>query len=130
MKKNLFILILGLFMVGFGSNSPKDVAKEFVKAGYDGNADKIISLLYFPDGSEANGAKDMVVGKIKSSVKNQQKFAERFGGVDSIEAISEDVKENNLVIVKIEVKFKKDGKTMSDNVRLKKIKNEWKISII
>lgn len=128
MKRILVAIFLAVFLIGCAEKpTAKDVAQSFARAGYEGDADKMISLIHFPDGSAANGSKDMVINKIKNAVVAQKRLADEFGGIDSVVAVNENLESETLSVVTVEVKFKKDQKSKSDVIRLKKVKDEWKI---
>ena len=70
MKKiaSLFLIFATILMLSACSASkPEDVAKEFVEASYKGDADKMLSLIHFPEEEKA------IDEKIKTETKEKDK---------------------------------------------------------
>lgn len=125
MKKFLLAAVAALVLVGCGDGA-KDVSKDFIGAVYEGKSDKALSYLDFSEAKD-DGLKEMMSGKLKAAISETKNKAEKLGGVDSIDVISSDEKDDT-ANVELEVKFK-DGSKRSERVKLKKVNGDWKIRL-
>lgn len=125
MKKILLAAIAALVLAGCGDGA-KDVSKDFIGAVYEGKSDKALSYLDFSEAKD-DGLKEMMSGKLKAAISETKNKAEKLGGVDGIEVISSDEKDDT-ANVELEVKFK-DGSKRSERVKLKKVNGDWKIRL-
>ena len=135
MKKiaSLFLIFATVLMLSACSASkPEDVAKEFVEASYKGDADKMLSLIHFPEEEKAKpGVEEMVSGKIKGAAGKAKERAERKGGVKEVTVLESKMDEaNGLGMVKIQTTFKNDGsESEKDSVKLIKSDDKWQVRL-
>ena len=125
MKKFLLAAVAALVLAGCGDGA-KDVSKDFISAVYEGKSDKALSYLDFSEAKD-DGLKEMMSGKLKTAISETKNKVEKLGGVDGIEVISSDEKDD-MANVELEVKFK-DGSKRSERVKLKKVNGDWKIRL-
>jgi hypothetical protein len=127
MKKILSVLVfIGIILMGCGSSTPEERAKEFIQIAYSGDGDKLMSMIYIPENAQA-GTKEMVTGKMKMAAEASKQKAEKAGGIKNIESSPAKI-DGDRATVSVAVTFQ-DGKTKNENVRLIKIKDNWLISI-
>lgn len=136
MKKiitTLSTLCFSAFLVACSAASkPEDVAKDYVKAAYDGNAEKMLSYIYVPEEVKSKpGTEEMVQGKIKAGAAKAKEEASRKGGVKEISILDNQIDEGNgQGQVTVETQFKNEGSTASkDRVKLIKNDDKWKVNI-
>lgn len=67
------------------------------------------------------------MGKIKSIIVEQSRISEDHGGIKNIKTIDKNINKNSARI-KIQVEFK-DGKTTSENFKLIKSNDGWKVNM-
>ena len=115
-----------------GASKPDEIAKDYVKAAYDGDAEKMLSYIYVPDSvKEKAGSEEMIQGKIKAGAAKAKEEASRKGGVKEISVIENQIDEGNgqgRVIV--ETQFKNEGATPAkDRIKLIKNDDKWKVNL-
>lgn len=115
-----------LLFVACGSNSPSEVAKEFITKVYEGNGEALIEFIHIPDNAK-KGEKEFVDGKLKAHSVQTKTMADKKGGVKSIEILNEKLDDNNAK-VQVKVIFK-DNSSQNETFNLNKIDNQWKIKI-
>ncbi|MBS4406461.1 DUF4878 domain-containing protein [Campylobacter vulpis] len=123
---NVGLAFVTLLFVACGSNSPSEVAKEFIAKAYDGNGEALIEFVHIPDNAK-KGEKEFVDGKLKAHSVQTKTMADEKGGVKSIEILNEEFDDNNAK-VQIKVVFK-DNSSQNETFNLNKIDNQWKIKI-
>lgn len=135
MKKIISVILtilLSSMLIACGSSKPEDVALNYVKAAFDGDADEMLSQIYIPDSAKQRpGSEEIITGKIKAGASKAKEQAERKGGVKNIEVVEKEIDEaNGLAKVVVNVKFKND-QSQSDSSRVKLIKNDnkWKVDL-
>lgn len=129
MKKLLIILFAIFTFIGCGKDNPESVAKDFMTNLYEGNADKVVSMLYIDEKTEkTNGAKDIVKGKISMLVGEAKSQASKKGGVESIEVQKAEVIDGNTsyLLVPMNITFK-DKSSKKDRVKLVEIDGKYKV---
>lgn len=134
--KLLFKLLTGLCVVlmltACGSSTPEAAAKKYMGAVFDGDADKVIGMMYLPDDKKNEpGVQDMLSGKVKGMVAHAKEQAEKNGGVKEITTneakYSEDKKTAE---VRAKVTFKNDGSEPKEEiVNLIDIDGDWKLNL-
>ena len=133
MKKLLsaIAVLLCVTACSFGSNSAENVAKAFVQAGYEGDADKMISFIHIPADQNHAGMSELLTGKIKMAAEVKKKQADEKGGVKDITAKTMDATENqpdDQKRVSINITFG-NGSSVSDEVNLIKVDSKWKVKM-
>ncbi|MCX2716932.1 DUF4878 domain-containing protein [Helicobacter sp. MIT 21-1697] len=124
------ILALGLGMIALlfvacGESSPKDVAIAFTEDVYKGNGDKLIK--YINLSKKEKEMKEVIEGKLKAAATKAERKAQESDGIEKIEVVSEDVKEEK-AIIKVLVRFK-NGSENDETIKLIKVDDEWKINL-
>lgn len=134
--KLLFKLLAGLCVVlmlaSCGSSTPEAAAKKYMEAVFDGDADKVISMIYLPDKEKKEpGVQDMLSGKVKGMVADAKKRADKNSGVKEITTdeakYSEDKKTAEVMVT---VTFKNnDSEPKKEHVSLIDIDGGWKLNL-
>lgn len=133
--KLLFKLLAGLcvalMLASCGSSTPEAAAKKYMEAAFDGDADKVLGMMYLPD-EEKNkpGIQDMLSGKVKGMVADAKERAEKNGGVKEI--TTGDAQYSNdkkTATVKVTVTFKNGGEPKEEIVNLIDVDGSWKLNL-
>ena len=113
------------------SSTPESVAKAYVEAFFNGNADKVISLIYIPDDAKNDpGAKDMMSGKIKQGVMKAKEKASKDGGVKNITVEKAQYSEDKQTAeVPVTVTFKGDAPAYNETIKVIKTDDGWKLKL-
>lgn len=122
-----------LFACG-GAKSPEDVAAEFITNVYDAKVDDAISMLYLDEGKEAD-EKAMMSEKFKGMLPEKKKaIDEQAGGVKDIKASEAKLNDKkDTATVDVTVTFNKEfngSTTKVETVKLIKVKDTWKVSVL
>lgn len=121
-----FLTLVAFFVVACGSSNPEDVAKNFTKDLYSGNAKSVMSYI---DLSEAKSDEDkkFISGKITQVVAQNAAKAKEMGGVKDIQ-IKEKTINKDSAKIRVLVLFNHDN-NLSDNVFLVKKDGKWLVSL-
>lgn len=121
-----FLALVAFFVVACGSSNPEDVAKNFTKDLYSGNAKSVMSYI---DLSEAKSDEDkkFISGKITQVVAQNAAKAKEMGGVKDIQ-IKEKTINKDSAKIRVLVLFNHDN-NQSDNVFLVKKDGKWLVSL-
>lgn len=121
-----FLTLVAFFVVACGSSNPEDVAKNFTKDLYSGNAKSVMSYI---DLSEAKSDEDkkFISGKITQVVAQNAAKAKEMGGVKDIQ-IKEKTINKDSAKIRVLVLFNHDN-NQSDNVFLVKKDGKWLVSL-
>lgn len=121
-----FLTLVAFFVVACGSSNPEDVAKNFTKDLYSGNAKSVMSYI---DLSEAKSDEDkkFISGKITQVVSQNAAKAKEMGGVKDIQ-IKEKTINKDSAKIRVLVLFNHDN-NQSDNVFLVKKDGKWLVSL-
>lgn len=121
-----FLTLVAFFVVACGSSNPEDVAKNFTKDLYSGNAKSAMSYI---DLSEAKSDEDkkFISGKITQVVAQNVAKAKEMGGVKDIQ-IKEKTINKDSAKIRVLVLFNHDN-NQSDNVFLVKKDGKWLVSL-
>lgn len=121
-----FLTLVAFFVVACGSSNPEDVAKNFTKDLYSGNAKSAMSYI---DLSEAKSDEDkkFISGKITQVVAQNAAKAKEMGGVKDIQ-IKEKTINKDSAKIRVLVLFNHDN-NLSDNVFLVKKDGKWLVSL-
>lgn len=121
-----FLTLVAFFVVACGSSNPEDVAKNFTKDLYSGNAKSVMSYI---DLSEAKSDEDkkFISGKITQVVAQNVAKAKEMGGVKDIQ-IKEKTINKDSAKIRVLVLFNHDN-NQSDNVFLVKKDGKWLVSL-
>lgn len=121
-----FLTLVAFFVVACGSSNPEDVAKNFTKDLYSGNAKSAMSYI---DLSEAKSDEDkkFISGKITQVVAQNVAKAKEMGGVKDIQ-IKEKTINKDSAKIRVLVLFNHDN-NLSDNVFLVKKDGKWLVSL-
>lgn len=121
-----FLTLVAFFVVACGSSNPEDVAKNFTKDLYSGNAKSAMSYI---DLSEAKSDEDkkFISGKITQVVAQNAAKAKEMGGVKDIQ-IKEKTINKDSAKIRVLVLFNHDN-NQSDNVFLVKKDGKWLVSL-
>ncbi len=120
--KLFFLALVAFFVVACGSSNPEDLAKNFTKDLYSGDAKSVMSYI---DLSEAKNdeEKTFVNGKITQVVAENAAKAKRMGGVKNIQ-IEEKTINKDSAKIRVLVLFNNDN-NQSSNVFLAKKDRKW-----
>lgn len=120
--KLFFLALVAFFVVACGSSNPEDLAKNFTKDLYSGDAKSVMSYI---DLSEAKNdeEKTFVNGKITQVVAENAAKAKRMGGVKDIQ-IEEKTINKDSAKIRVLVLFNNDN-NQSSNVFLAKKDRKW-----
>ena len=120
--KLFFLALVAFFVVACGSSNPEDLAKNFTKDLYSGDAKSVMSYI---DLSEAKNdeEKTFVNGKITQVVAENAAKAKRMGGVKDIQIEEKTINEDSAKI-RVLVLFNNDN-NQSSNVFLAKKDRKW-----
>ncbi|MCR2038729.1 DUF4878 domain-containing protein [Campylobacter helveticus] len=126
--KTLFLsLVFAALFAGCGnSTTPGEVAKDFTNDMYEGDGEALVKYIYMPD-TIKDSDKELVNGKLKAGAAKAKEQADARGGVKSIEIIDEKIEGDNAK-VRLKITFNDDS-SKEDGGPLKKIDNEWKMSL-
>lgn len=121
-----FLALVAFFVVACGSSNPEDVAKNFTKDLYSGNAKSVMSYI---DLSEAKSDEDkkFISGKITQVVAQNAAKAKEMGGVKDIQ-IKEKTINKDSAKIRVLVLFNHDN-NLSDNVFLVKKDGKWLVPL-
>lgn len=115
----LAISIMVLFVACGGGSTPGDTVKEFYTAVEKGDIDKAMD--YYTDEIIQMLGEE----KIKTSLEEAKKQIDNMGGIESIEIVSEDVKEET---AKVNIKTTyKNGEVKEEAIDLVKDGSSWKM---
>ncbi|QYN44305.1 MULTISPECIES: DUF4878 domain-containing protein [unclassified Gilliamella] len=129
--KYLSIFLLAIIVTACSSdNKPELVAQEFVKAGYDGDLDKLLKLLYIDEKQKFDeiDTKELMKSKFKEVIKEAQAISKLHGGLDKIENSSVNYKSNKTEADVESVILFKDGFKADSKLSLIKINDDWLIN--
>lgn len=122
MKKLFFILFCVFFVVGCGSDSPDNVAKDFIEYLNKGDIEKALKCTEFielkGDEGKAN-AKDKLSDMSKSFLNHSNKQ----DGFKNVEVISSNI-DNDTAQVRLQINFK-NGTSESEDFNLYKKDSKW-----
>ncbi|MBN2570662.1 MAG: DUF4878 domain-containing protein [Ignavibacteriales bacterium] len=108
-----------LFVACGSSSGPADVVKSFYAAVEKGDVDAAMDL-YTDEIIQMLGEE-----KIKTTITESQKQIEAKGGIESIEVVSEDVKDET---AKVNIKLTyKNGESTEEAIDLVKVSGDWKM---
>lgn len=113
-----------------GGNSPKDVAKQAMKAVKDKDAKTLVDLFdtadFEEEGESVQEQKDMLVAMYQEKLDEMPQT----NAVKSYETLSESIAEDgNTATVDMKIEYE-NGKTDTDVVKLKKDANgDWKLDM-
>ncbi|MGS2742294.1 DUF4878 domain-containing protein [Halomonas sp. LS-001] len=121
----LFLMLAVLTLTACADEKPEDTLETFFNAVAEGDIDTAIEQISFETVSvnemaQAKGKIQMMVGQFKNHIDAND-------GLDSIETINTDISEkNDEVRIKSQLNFS-NGKTSTENTRLRKFDGGWKI---
>lgn len=131
----LFVKLFSVFLFSLivtacsQDKSPEKTAEIFLKAGYSGDVDAVMDLLYIPDSKKDNKEteiKMLVKSKLQESLTRTAKKTEERGGIAKIVCSSTEYlnDDKTLAKVKASVVFN-DGSKDDSDVSLIKVDNKW-----
>ncbi len=110
------------FLVTCGSSNPEDLAKNFTKDLYSGDAKSVMSYIDLSE-AKSDEEKTFVSGKITQVVAENAAKAKRMGGVKDIQIEEKTINEDSAKI-RVLVLFNNDN-NQSSNVFLAKKDGKW-----
>lgn len=121
-----FLTLVAFFVVACGSSNPEDVAKNFTKDLYSGNAKSVMSYIDLSE-AKSDEEKTFISGKITQVVAQNAAKAKEMGGVKDIQ-IKEKTINKDSAKIRVLVLFNHDN-NLSDNVFLVKKDGKWLVSL-
>lgn len=121
-----FLTLVAFFVVACGSSNPEDVAKNFTKDLYSGNAKSAMSYIDLSE-AKSDEEKTFASGKITQVVAQNVAKAKEMGGVKDIQ-IKEKTINKDSAKIRVLVLFNHDN-NLSDNVFLVKKDGKWLVSL-
>lgn len=121
-----FLALVAFFVVACGSSNPEDVAKNFTKDLYSGNAKSVMSYIDLSE-AKSDEEKTFISGKITQVVAQNAAKAKEMGGVKDIQ-IKEKTINKDSAKIRVLVLFNHDN-NLSDNVFLVKKDGKWLVSL-
>lgn len=126
--RNLGLALVALFFVACGSQSASDVAKDFTRELFEGEAKKVVDMMYLGEKEVAEEDKAVINAKIAAAVAKNQKNAKQRGGIKDI-IIEKEVIDGDSARIRTLVIFKDDSNESSGNIDLVKINDEWLVKL-
>lgn len=120
--KLFFLALVAFFVVACGSSNPEDLAKNFTKDLYSGDAKSVMSYIDLSE-AKSDEEKTFVNGKITQVVAENAAKAKRMGGVKDIQIEEKTINEDSAKI-RVLVLFNNDN-NQSSNVFLAKKDRKW-----
>ncbi len=120
--KLFFLALVAFFVVACGSSNPEDLAKNFTKDLYSGDAKSVMSYIDLSE-AKSDEEKTFVNGKITQVVAENAAKAKRMGGVKDIQIEEKTINEDSAKI-RVLVLFNDDN-NQSSNVFLAKKDRKW-----
>lgn len=117
-----FLVLVAFFVVACGSSNPEDLAKNFTKDLYSGDAKSVMSCIDLSE-AKSDEEKTFVSGKITQVVAENAAKAKRMGGVKDIQIEEKTINEDSAKI-RVLVLFNNDN-NQSSNVFLAKKDGKW-----
>lgn len=134
MKNWLFIFVTAIALFGLtacSSGAPESVAKDYVKAMYEGDTKAAAQYIYLPEKNKARpGIADDMRGKLPMMIADLKRKTAKLGGVKNITAgkAKFSPQDGKRAIVPVSVTFKNSDKVDTSNIKLiKDDSNHWKI---
>lgn len=121
-----FLALVAFFVVACGSSNPEDVAKNFTKDLYSGNAKSVMSYIDLSE-AKSDEEKTFASGKITQLVAQNAAKAKEMGGVKDIQ-IKEKTINKDSAKIRVLVLFNHDN-NLSDNVFLVKKDGKWLVPL-
>lgn len=115
--KLFFLALVAFFVVACGSSNPEDLAKNFTKDLYSGDAKSVMSYIDLSE-AKSDEEKTFVSDKITQVVAENAAKAKRMGGVKNIQ-IEEKTINKDSAKIRVLVLFNNDN-NQSSNVFLAK----------
>lgn len=123
-KKLCLALILGIVLSACGSSSPEDIALDFTKKVYKGDA-AILDYFDFDLKEAKESEKEFINGKIRAMVAERKEEADEKGGVKEIIIGEKDIR-GDRARIKITTIFKDDSNS-TRSIPLIKKDGKWLI---
>lgn len=117
-----FLVLVAFFVVACGSSNPEDLAKNFTKDLYSGDAKSVMSYIDLSE-AKSDEEKTFVSGKITQVVAENAAKVKRMGGVKDIQIEEKTINEDSAKI-RVLVLFNNDN-NQSSNVFLAKKDGKW-----
>ncbi|QYN44304.1 MULTISPECIES: DUF4878 domain-containing protein [unclassified Gilliamella] len=125
--------IIGLFLFAFvliacstAESTPEKLAETYVKAMFDGDADKVYKLLYIQKNDDNSETKTFIKGKLSQMIAKTAEQAKKHGGFDKTEILNvnyrNEAKDAAIVITSI---IFKDGTKKEERIKVIKIDDKW-----
>ncbi|ECP9225451.1 TPA: DUF4878 domain-containing protein [Campylobacter jejuni] len=118
-----FLALVAFFVVACGSSNPEDLAKNFTKDLYSGDAKSVISYIDLSE-AKSDEEKTFVSGKITQVVAKNAAKAKRMGGVKDIQIEEKTINNKDSAKIRVLVLFNNDN-NQSSNVFLAKKDGKW-----
>ncbi|EAK2456065.1 TPA: DUF4878 domain-containing protein [Campylobacter jejuni] len=118
-----FLALVAFFVVACGSSNPEDLAKNFTKDLYSGDAKSVISYIDLSE-AKSDEEKTFVSGKITQVVAENAAKAKRMGGVKDIQIEEKTINNKDSAKIRVLVLFNNDN-NQSSNVFLAKKDGKW-----
>lgn len=122
MKKLFFVLFCVFFVVGCGSDSPDNVAKDFIEYLNKGDIEKALKCTEFIE-LEGNEGKAKAKDKLSDMSKSFLNHTNKQGGFKNVEVASSNI-DNDTAQVRLQINFK-NGTSESEDFNLYKKDSKW-----
>lgn len=126
MKKILLIFFTIFTFIGCANETPESFAKDYVKAMFEGDADKVMPIMF---GDKIDMIDASWVDAFKKSMDGIKSTTSKKGGIESIETkkAMTKMKGNNVIyLVPVKIIFK-DKSSNVQYVQLRKIDGKYEI---